>query len=65
MNIRLSPDAPLDVAPTLARYGDWGEVRRLLFLDADLFGFYRMAESEGILLLAGFGRLKASAGGGT
>ena len=105
MDIHLPPDAPLDVAHTLARYRDWGEdpsnrlgdgvfrrvlsldgklhgyalrwsgppddarltitvpgsrstrvaqavsaeVRRLLFLDADLFGFYRMAKSDGIL----------------
>lgn len=102
MNIQLSPESPLDVRQTLARYRIWGEdpcnrlgegvfrrvlaldgdlhgyslrwagspddtrlaitlpgsrstrvgeaavaeVRRLLFLDADLAGFYRMAKSD-------------------
>ena len=118
MKIHLSPDAPLDVPQTLARYRIWGEdpsnrlhdgvfrrvlqldgklhgyavrwsgppddarvtitvpnsrsarvaeavvgeVRRLLFLEADLPGFYRMAKSDGVLqgLIAPFYGMRPS-----
>jgi DNA-3-methyladenine glycosylase II len=49
MNIQLSPDAPLDVSQTLARYRIWGEdpsnrlhdgvFRRVLALDGELHGY--------------------------
>src|SRR3989304_2785214 len=49
MTIHLSPDAPLDVPQTLARYRIWGEdpsnrlgdgvFRRVLALDGDLHGY--------------------------
>jgi DNA-3-methyladenine glycosylase II len=49
MNIQLSPDGPLDVPQTLARYRIWGEdpsnrlgdgvFRRVLALDGDLHGY--------------------------